>query len=144
MPDDLYLLGGLGMQIEAHWKEYRPKMYEALRQAGTLRASVYAANELTANALDNLLFVKKMPYDMAWELVREEWAFLPDEEDVPELGVDPSRFPDLLPETSASPTPTPSDAGLLPPRPEETSMPSGSSSRSRPMPGRQPPTNRPS
>jgi hypothetical protein len=27
------------------------------------------------------LWVKKLPYDQAWALVREEWAFLPSEED---------------------------------------------------------------
>jgi len=30
----------------------------------------------------------KLPYDQAWELVREEWAFLPSEEDQPNLGED--------------------------------------------------------
>ena len=30
-----------------------------------------------------LTVVKKLQYDQAWELVREEWAFLPSEEDSP-------------------------------------------------------------
>ena len=37
------------------------------------------AESLIADALYDLTVVKKMPYDQAWELVREEWAFLPEE-----------------------------------------------------------------
>lgn len=75
MPD----LGSLGLQIKAHWRRHRPKMYAELEQAGTLEESVSTAADLTADALYDLVVVKKMPYDQAWELVREEWAFLPEE-----------------------------------------------------------------
>ncbi len=75
-----YGLTSLGMQIEAHWRKYRPKMVAELERAGKLRESVYAAQEATSDLMDKLLD-KGLPHDQAWELVREEWAFLPSEED---------------------------------------------------------------
>ena len=69
--------GALGVRIKAHWKRHRPKMYRELEQAGELDEAVTTAESLTADALYDLTVVKKMPYDQAWELVREEWAFLP-------------------------------------------------------------------
>ena len=88
MADHRYPLGSLGLQIKAHWKEHRPKMFKALEQAGQLEASVHAAQELTADALSDLLD-QGLPYNQAWELVREEWAFLPSEDNVPVLPFDP-------------------------------------------------------
>lgn len=75
-----YPLGSLGIQIREHWRKYRPQMYAELEKAGTLEESVYAAQEQTADAMYDLTVVKKLPYDQAWELVREEWAFLPSED----------------------------------------------------------------
>jgi hypothetical protein len=78
--DDAYPLGSLGLQIKAHWKQYRPKMSAALEKQGKLQESVHMAQEPTSDALHKLL-EQGLPYDQAWELVREEWAFLPSEED---------------------------------------------------------------
>jgi hypothetical protein len=47
-----------------------------MEKSGHLKASVYAAQERTSDLMDSLLDTK-MPYDQAWELAREEWAFLP-------------------------------------------------------------------
>jgi len=66
-----YPLGSLGMQIRAHWKKYRPKMYSELEKSGHLAESVYAAQELTNDLMDSLL-AEKMPHHQAWELAREE------------------------------------------------------------------------
>lgn len=77
---DPYPLSNLGRQIKAHWRKYRPKMYRALEKAGKLDESVYAAQELTGNTLADLVH-KGMDWNQAWELIREEWAFLPAEED---------------------------------------------------------------
>ena len=74
-------LGSLGLQIKAHWKEHRPKMYAQLQREAKLEESVYAAQELTGETLYRLTVEEKLPYDQAWELIREEWAFLPSEED---------------------------------------------------------------
>jgi hypothetical protein len=77
-----YPLGSLGLQIRAHWKRHRPKMYAELEKAGKLQESVYQAQELTNDLMDSLL-AKKLPHHQAWELAREEWAFLPSETDSP-------------------------------------------------------------
>lgn len=89
MANRRYPLGSLGLQIKDHWKEHRPTMYAALEQAGNLEASVYAAQELTLDALDELLN-QGLPYNQAWESVREEWAFLPSEDDAPVLPFAPA------------------------------------------------------
>jgi len=55
-------------------------MYAALEKSGHLLESVYAAQERTNDLMDSLLN-QGLPYHQAWELAREEWAFLPSEED---------------------------------------------------------------
>lgn len=84
----------LKLQINRHWREHRPKMYAQLKQSGRLEQSIHLAAERTMDALTDLL-QDKVPYNQAWEAVREEWAFLPDEEDVPVLGenADPEKAP---------------------------------------------------
>jgi hypothetical protein len=76
-----YPLGSLGMQIREHWKRHRPTMYAELEKAGKLKESVYAAQERTSDLMDDLMKNHGMPHHQAWELAREEWAFLQSEED---------------------------------------------------------------
>jgi hypothetical protein len=78
----------LGYQIQEHWVRYRPKMVAALQELDQLRAAIFAAQELTGDLLYELAVVQKMDYQMAWEIATREWAFLPDEEDQPELSFD--------------------------------------------------------
>ena len=85
-----YPLGSLGLQIKAHWKKYRPRMYKELEKSGKLLESVYAAQELTNDLMDRLL-AKRMPHHQAWEIAREEWAFLPSERDEPNADVRPDE-----------------------------------------------------
>jgi len=76
-----YPLLGLGLKIKAHWKQYRPQMYAALEKAGKLQESVYAAQERTSDLMYELQNgPRKLDHQSAWELAREEWAFLPSEE----------------------------------------------------------------
>jgi hypothetical protein len=82
----------LGYKILEHWRRHRPKMVAALEQVGQLRQAVYAAQELTGNLLYELMVVQKMDYQFAWEIATREWAFLPDEEDQPELSFDPATL----------------------------------------------------
>ena len=82
----------LGHKILQHWKRHRPTMVAALDQAGRLQQAVYAAQELTGNLLYELMVVQKMDYQFAWEIATREWAFLPDEEDQPELSFDPATL----------------------------------------------------
>jgi len=65
-------LGSLGLQIKAYWKEHRPKMYAQLQREGKLRGA-----GVTGETLCRLEVEENLPYDQAWELAREEWAFLP-------------------------------------------------------------------
>jgi hypothetical protein len=40
---------------------------------------VSTAERLTPDALYDLAAVKQMPYDQAWDLVRQEWGVCPEE-----------------------------------------------------------------
>ncbi len=92
-------LGSLGLQITAHWKKYRPQMYAELEKSGHLLPSVYAAAELTSDLMYDLQNgPSKLPYQEAWELAREEWAFLPSEKDEPSHNVNPSELQSQLSE----------------------------------------------
>ena len=82
----------LGHEILEHWKRHRPAMVEKLAQENQLQQAVYAAQELTGDLLYELMVVRKMDYQFAWELATKEWAFLPDEEEQPQLSFDPATL----------------------------------------------------
>jgi hypothetical protein len=82
----------LGNQILKHWTKHRPKMVRKLEESNQLMQAVCAAQELTSNLLYELTVVRKMDYQAAWEISTREWAFLPDEEDQPELSFDPAAL----------------------------------------------------
>ena len=77
-----YPLDGLALEIKAHWRKYRPKMYCQLEQEGKLDQSLHEASERTGQAFAQLVENGLEP-PSAWEAVREEWAFLPAESDEP-------------------------------------------------------------
>lgn len=74
----------LVVQIAHHWETYRPKMSRALKAAGTFDDSVRQAALMTSDATYDLVTKHGLTHDQARELVREEWAFLPEEDDNPE------------------------------------------------------------
>ena len=82
----------LGYKILEHWKRYRPKMVRELEKGNHLQQAVFAAQELTGDLLYELTVVQKMDYHAAWEIASREWAFLPDEEDQPQLSFDPATL----------------------------------------------------
>ena len=82
----------LGYQILDHWSKYRPTMVATLAERRQLQQAIFAAQELTGNLLYELAVVQKMDYQNAWELATREWAFLPDEEDQPQLSFDPATL----------------------------------------------------
>jgi hypothetical protein len=82
----------LGYQILDHWKLHRPKMVAMLEKGNQLQEAVFAAQELTGNLLYELTAVRKMDYQTAWEIATREWAFLPDEDDQPQLSFDPAML----------------------------------------------------
>ena len=85
-------LSPLGYQILEHWKRHRPTMVENLEKADQLQQAVFAAQELTGNLLYELTVVQKMDYQAAWDIATKEWAFLPDEQDQPQLSFDPATL----------------------------------------------------
>ena len=93
----------LGYKILEHWKQHRPTMVQSLEQGNRLQQAVFAAQELTTDLLYELTVVRKMDYQMAWEIATREWAFLPTEEDRPQLSFDPATLSPQqpLPATSA-------------------------------------------
>ena len=82
----------LGHKILKHWRKYRPTMVATLSEQNQLQQAIFAAQELTGNLLYELTVVQKMDYQMAWEMATREWAFLPDEEDQPQLSFDPATL----------------------------------------------------
>ena len=82
----------LGHKILEHWSRHRPTMVQQLDRAKQLQQAVFAAQELTGNLLYELMVVQKMDYQFAWEIATREWAFLPDEEDQPQLSFDPATL----------------------------------------------------
>ena len=66
--------------ILSHWQLHRPQMVEELRKSNQLQQAISEAEERTADLLYELLSVKKMQYQEAWELATREWAFLPTED----------------------------------------------------------------
>ena len=82
----------LGHQILKHWKRYRPTMVGNLERENNLQRAIFAAQELTSNLLYELTVLRKMEYNQAWEIATREWAFLPSEEDQPQLSFDPATL----------------------------------------------------
>ncbi len=69
----------------AHWATYRPRTFTQLQQSGYLEEALQTAVRLTLTAMEQLVTQQGMEPGEAWELVREEWALLPQEE-TPESG----------------------------------------------------------
>jgi hypothetical protein len=63
-----------------------------LERENQLQQAIFAAQELTGNLLYELTVVQKMDYQPAWEMATREWAFLPDEQDQPQLSFDPATL----------------------------------------------------
>lgn len=71
----------LASQILEHWETYRPRMAAEFKEQGRLVLECQLAADKTKEMLYNLED-QGMSRDQAWELVREEYAFLPEEEGV--------------------------------------------------------------
>ncbi len=84
-------LTNLDQTIRAHWRKYRPKMCQQLETAGDLDQAIQTAARLTKEAVFELTNKGWGLYE-AWMEVRQEWAILPTEEDVPVLGTNPADW----------------------------------------------------
>ena len=75
-----------GRMAEAHWREHLPRKVRELEAQGRLRPALIEAQEQTASAMDRLMrdlsqqgLTPQQAHDRAWELVREQYLFLPPE-----------------------------------------------------------------
>jgi hypothetical protein len=69
----------LRQDIETHWREHRPGMVAELEAAGTLAEAIEAAATQTENAVLEAVS-QGTDFWQAWDLYRQQWAFLPAEE----------------------------------------------------------------
>jgi hypothetical protein len=66
-------------QAALHWQEHQPRRYKALKVAGTLAQELREAADETARELESL---RNQGFDQhqAWEMVRENHLFPPEEQ----------------------------------------------------------------
>ncbi len=118
-PEDLKNLA------KGHWREFRPKMYQALQKSGELEKSLDLAVKNTVDAYRNVKqqllekgYEPNQAHQAAWELVREEWLLLPDEEQ--ENGLKPGSLSDQFMSLMSSPSPPRSvEISGSPPKPKK-------------------------
>jgi hypothetical protein len=65
--------------ILSHWQQHLPQMVAELRRCNQLEQAISEAEARTSDLLYDLLAVKKLEYQEAWEQATREWAFLPNE-----------------------------------------------------------------
>ena len=85
-------LTGLKEKIRRHWSEFRPKMYLHLLGTGKLESALDAAEAQTVEAVIGAVTQQHLKLHEAFELFAREWAYLPSEDEQPELGVDPGEW----------------------------------------------------
>ena len=73
----------VAMDVKKHWLTYRPKMSADMQKKGVLDKLATAAAELMMDTQADLVG-RGMDYNQALEISRP-MAYLPDEEDAPEL-----------------------------------------------------------
>ena len=77
----------LRRDIRTHWQKYLPHMTARLEEAGTLNERIEKAARQTEDAVLSYVEQAQGPltpaqaFWQAWEIYREEWAFLPAEVD---------------------------------------------------------------
>ncbi|MBL8222108.1 MAG: hypothetical protein JNL62_22920 [Bryobacterales bacterium] len=64
----------LGEAILRHWREHRPEMVAELSRTGLLSEAVETAQVMAGDLLYEMVSVKKMDYQQAWEMAVEQWA----------------------------------------------------------------------
>ena len=77
-------LNSLGWKIHDHLKQYRPKMFQALKAEGRLNQYVLEQQTKANDSLTSLEHQGMYPHE-AMEILRDQ-IFPPNEEDVPNLG----------------------------------------------------------
>lgn len=75
-----------GRMAEKHWREFCPKLVAELEAKGTLHEMLLEAEEKTDAEVDQIRRqliqqgqTPQQAHDTAWEMVREQYIFLPPE-----------------------------------------------------------------
>jgi hypothetical protein len=66
-------------QAKAHWREFQPKKYKVLKAAGSLDEALQEAAQQTAQEMEELQS-QGFDREQAWEMLRNEYLFPPEEE----------------------------------------------------------------
>ena len=74
-------LSGFGWMAMKHWREFLPRKYKNLKEAGTLIQSAYEAQERTKDLVMHLTDKGRMQMHEAQELALPEWILLEAEEE---------------------------------------------------------------
>lgn len=77
-----------GLMAERHWRQFRPRMVRELEARGRLREALYEAQERTLDEMEAISerleseqgLTVQQAHDQAWEMVRERYLLLPEEE----------------------------------------------------------------
>ena len=91
-----------GMMAEKHWREFLPNMVREMEAKGILQEMLLEAQEKTGDELEKTwrkLNREGIPpdqaYRMAWEMVREKYILLPQEDDESQITETTIGFPNL-------------------------------------------------
>ena len=75
-----------GLMAERHWRQFLPLMVARLEARGDLMPMLLMAEDSTATEMDSIRrqlikqgVTPKQAHDTAWEMVREQFIFLPPE-----------------------------------------------------------------
>lgn len=76
----------IGTLAEEHLKENRPKMYQALKQNGSLEDYLKSLQEKASQELDQHL-LNGLQHHEAWDLVTSHYVYVPSEDEEAVLGI---------------------------------------------------------
>jgi hypothetical protein len=86
-----------------HWKKHRPSLFRALEKEGSLEQRLENAANFTLKGYEvekkRLLergYQENQAHEVAWELVREEWLLLPDQDQKDYGKAKENANPDLM------------------------------------------------
>ena len=65
-------------QAKEHWKEFQPTRFKELQKSGQLLQALTAAADQTQKELETLM-AQGFRYAEAWEMIREDYLFPPEE-----------------------------------------------------------------
>jgi hypothetical protein len=65
----------LRLTIYSHWLKFRPQMVKELKQKNHLAEALRQAECRTVDLLHELVCIRKMQYQEAWEQATREWRF---------------------------------------------------------------------